>query len=93
MDPKKMALIDELVKKVGGRYKLTVLIQKRMRELNRDPSTLFEKNPMKPFDRVLHEINEGTIELVDEEEYRKYIRDHLASEGAEQLLQEEEAEE
>jgi DNA-directed RNA polymerase subunit omega len=84
MDAKKMALIEDLVKKVGGRYKLTVLIQKRLRELNRNSPKLIENNGVNPIDKVLAEIQDDMIELVTEEEYRQYIRAQLENEVEEE---------
>jgi DNA-directed RNA polymerase subunit omega len=83
MDAKKIARIEKLIEKVGGRYRLTVLIQKRMRELNRNSPSLVDLNNASPMDIVLTEIENDMISLVSEEEYRKYIRKQLGDDEEE----------
>ncbi len=50
--------------KVGGVFRTTVLLQKRMRELNRGAKRLVEEAPKNPIELVLVEMGAGRIELV-----------------------------
>ena len=62
---------EELVKLVGGKFRLTSLIQKRIVELNRGspPLVEFEDNEEPALrDIVIKEILEGKIELAPREE-------------------------
>lgn len=57
---------EALVEKVGGKFKLTALMQKRMVELNRGAAQLVElghDEDADPWDIVVQEILEGKIEL------------------------------
>jgi len=67
-------LTEELIIKIGGRYKLTVLIQKRIRELMRNAPRLVEIDTDNPMEIAIEEIRQGRISLVDEEEYLAHIR-------------------
>ena len=55
---------DELVEKIGGRFKLTALIQKRLQELIRNGETIGSVGTSRAFERVVREISEGTITLL-----------------------------
>ncbi len=83
MDAKKIAQIEELVEKVGGRYRLTVLIQKRLRELNRNSPRLVDIDSDNPLEIAIAEIQNDMISLVSEEEYHKYIRAQLGEDADE----------
>lgn len=61
-------LIDEAVRKTGGRFKLTVLLQKRIQELNKGAQKLVEIEGASYFDIALHEVLAGKISLVPDEE-------------------------
>ena len=64
-----------LYKKCGGVFKTTVLMQKRMRELNRGARRLVEDNAKNPIEVVMGEIHANKIELIpDNEENREIIR-------------------
>lgn len=66
---------DELYKDVGGVYRTTVLVQKRLRELNRGARRLVETDAKNPIAVVITEIDQKKIELVeDTEENREQIR-------------------
>ena len=66
---------ETLYKKCGGVFKTTVLMQKRMRELNRGARKLVEDNAKNPIEVVMREIHAGKIELIpDNEETRDIIR-------------------
>ena len=57
---------EALVQKVGGKFKLTTLMQKRLVELNRGAAPLVElghDEDARPRDIVVQEILEGKIEL------------------------------
>lgn len=79
MDPaKEVNRLERLSEKVGGRFKLCVLIQKRVKEVIRH-----HLGPTKPDVRdviteVLDEIETNRIALVSEEEYRESLRRQLA---------------
>jgi len=55
---------EELVEKVGGRFKLTALIQKRLVELMQGTRPLVERKPgMTDMEVVIQEILEEKIEI------------------------------
>ncbi len=65
----------DLYAKCGGVFRTTVLMQKRMRELNRGARKLVDNNAKNPIEVVAHEIDAGKIELIpDNEENREIIR-------------------
>jgi len=60
---------------VGGVFKTTVLIQKRLRELNRGARKLVDDESKNLIETVMKEIEEHKIELIpDSEENRELIR-------------------
>lgn len=78
---------EELVKLVGGKFRLTALIQKRMAELNRGSPHLVEfENNEKPDlrDVVIKEILEGKIELAPMEELDQALQEAIATEKPEE---------
>jgi DNA-directed RNA polymerase subunit omega len=54
---------EEIVKKVGGRFKLSTLIQKRMVALNRGSKPLVEMQTKNPMEIVVNEILNDKIYL------------------------------
>jgi DNA-directed RNA polymerase subunit omega len=65
--------IEDAIRKAGGRFKLTTLIQKRLQELNKGAPSLVEM-PGKPMiDIVLEEILTDKIALVTEEELKQEL--------------------
>ena len=52
---------DEIVNKVGGRFKLTALIQKRWRELMFGARPLIEPGKRSPLEIAVEEIVQGKI--------------------------------
>ncbi len=54
---------EEIVKKVGGRFKLSTLIQKRMVALNRGAKQLVEIQTKNPMEVVIQEIIQDKIFL------------------------------
>lgn len=63
----KIRVIDELEHKVGGRFQLTALLQKRVRELVAGAPRLVEIRSDNPIDVAIEEIRAGKIELVSED--------------------------
>ncbi|MDA1195320.1 MAG: DNA-directed RNA polymerase subunit omega [Planctomycetota bacterium] len=63
----KIRVIDELEQKVGGRFLLTALLQKRIRELVAGAPRLVDIRSDNPIDVAIEEIRAGKIELVSEE--------------------------
>lgn len=79
--------LDELLKKVKGRYRLVTLFQKRMRELKRDMPVLVElAEGEKPSleEIVRQEVSRGKVELVTGPEADK-MRAELAMHDLEDL--------
>jgi DNA-directed RNA polymerase subunit omega len=60
--------IHELARKVGGRFRLASLIQKRLVEINRGQRFLIEEPVRNPLYSVLQEIEQDKITLTDEEQ-------------------------
>jgi DNA-directed RNA polymerase subunit omega len=54
---------DEIVNKVGGRFKLTALIQKRMMELMDGARPLVERHHMTDLEVVIQEILQDKIAI------------------------------
>lgn len=54
---------EEIVNKVGGRFKLSTLIQKRLVQLNRGSRPLVENPPQNKMEIVLQEILQDKIFL------------------------------
>ncbi len=78
---------EELVKLVGGKFKLTALIQKRMAELNRGALPLVEmENAQEPDLRsvVIKEILDGKIELAPMEELDHALQEAIPTEKPEE---------
>ncbi len=57
-----------LVKQVGGSFRLTALLQKRVRELVRGQKPLFETRERNFIRIASEELSRGLIELVPDEE-------------------------
>jgi DNA-directed RNA polymerase subunit omega len=53
---------EELASKVGGRFKLTALIQKRWKELMFGARPMIEPGDLTPLEIVIREIAEGKID-------------------------------
>jgi DNA-directed RNA polymerase omega subunit len=72
--------IDGLAEKFGGRFKLTVLIQKRVRELVKGAQKLIESEHKNLIDIALDEIKAGKVgyegqEMLGEEGGRRKKKD------------------
>ena len=63
----KIRVIDELESRVGGRFMLTALLQKRVRELVAGAPRLVDIRSENPIDIAIAEIRAGKIELVPED--------------------------
>lgn len=59
--------IDEALAKVGGRFKLTVLIQKRVQELNKGAPKMVDLDSKNLIDVVIEEILAEKIHLEHDE--------------------------
>tara|TARA_Y100001947_G_scaffold114325_1_gene98512 strand:+ start:303 stop:683 length:381 start_codon:yes stop_codon:yes gene_type:complete len=78
---------EELVQLVGGKFRLTALIQKRMAELNRGAPHLveFESNEKPGLrDVVIKEILDGKIELAPMEELDQALQEAIPTEKPEE---------
>ncbi len=60
--------IDELSQKVGGRFKLASLIQRRLQEIIRTAPHVVHATSESPIRLVIREIEEGKIELEADED-------------------------
>ncbi len=70
--------LDDLYGQVGGVYKTTVLIQKRLRELNRGARRLVHEEDKSPIATVMREIEGKKLDLLaDTEENRELIRTEI----------------
>ena len=64
----KIRILDELEAKVGGRFLLTALLQKRIRELVAGAPRLVDVRSDNPIDVAIEEIRAGKVNLIAEEE-------------------------
>lgn len=53
---------DDLIRKLGGRFKLTALIQRRWLELLHGARPMVETKGLSDLEVVIHEIAEGKVE-------------------------------
>ncbi|NUN49095.1 MAG: DNA-directed RNA polymerase subunit omega [Candidatus Brocadiae bacterium] len=65
--------IEDAIRKAGGRFKLTTLIQKRLQELNKGAPSLVEMPGRAMIDVVLEEILQDKIQLVTDEELKNSL--------------------
>ena len=63
----KIRVLDELEGRVGGRFKLTALLQKRIRELVAGAPRLVDIRSDNPINIAIEEVRAGKIELVPED--------------------------
>lgn len=63
----KIRILDDLERKVGGRFRLTALLQKRIRELVAGAPRLVDIKSDNPIDVAIEEIRANKIELVAED--------------------------
>lgn len=75
--------LDSMLTKVGGKFKLVALYQKRMRELVRGLPPLVECESMDPWDLAAKEILNTKVELIVGEEAEKIRREIAAREAEE----------
>lgn len=59
---------DEIVNKVGGKFRLTTLIQRRLVQLMEGARPLVERRDLTPLELVIEEIQQGKIVFEDESE-------------------------
>jgi len=67
-----------LIRKVGGKFKLTSLIQKRMVELNRGARPLVKVDARSPRDIVYEEILQDKIQIASRDEVGYSIEEEKA---------------
>ena len=67
------SLPQELVKQVAGSFRLTTLLQKRVRELVRGQKPLFETRERNYIKIASEELKRGLIELVPDEEANQQL--------------------
>lgn len=65
MDQRKL---EQAIEKVGGRFRLSVLMQRRARELTKGAPKLIDGSELDLLDTVLEEILQGKIQLAGNEE-------------------------
>ncbi len=75
---KEVTKLERLTSKAGGRFKLSVLIQKRLKQLQRRELGTVAPDLKKLMLGVCNEVDNGKIELVTEEIYRESLRGALA---------------
>lgn len=76
-------VLDKLLTKVGGKFKLVALYQKRMRELVRGLPPLIESQNMDPWDITTREIMNNKAELIVGEEAERIRKEQAAREAEE----------
>lgn len=54
---------DQIVEKVGGRFKLTALVQHRVRELMEGARPLVERAGRSDLEVAIEEVNQGKIKI------------------------------
>ena len=59
---------DEIIEKVGGRFKLAVLIQRRWVQLLQGARPMVDTTGLTDLEVIVKEILEGKIEIRDQEE-------------------------
>jgi len=67
------SLPQELVKQVAGSFRLTTLLQKRVRELVRGQKPLFETRERNLITIAHEEMKRGLIDLVPDEEQNEQL--------------------
>jgi len=85
MEPREL---ETLLAKVGGKYKLVTLFQKRMRELQRGLPRLTETDSTNLWDIVSKETMENKVDLIMGVE-AEHMRKELAQREAEELAESE----
>ncbi len=75
---KEVEKLERLARKVGGRFKLSVLMQKRLKQLQRRELGVVAPDLKKLMLDVCNEVDDGKIDLVTEEVYRESLRGALA---------------
>jgi len=84
--------VDNLQKgidKAKGSFKLSVLMQKRLKQLQRSDIETQQPDSKDLMENVLNEIEAGKIELVPEEVYRQSIREAVSRSEKEKEKEEE----
>lgn len=66
---------EDIVHRAGGRFKLTALIQHRLRELMEGSRPLVDRRGRSDLEIVIQEVAEGKITLEMEREAKKTVND------------------
>ncbi|MDQ7779877.1 MAG: DNA-directed RNA polymerase subunit omega [Planctomycetota bacterium] len=61
----RLTLVEEATKKIGSKFRLAVLIQKRVRELMRGAPRLIQYDSRDPVEVALQEIIQEKVSLVE----------------------------
>jgi ABC-type Zn2+ transport system substrate-binding protein/surface adhesin len=70
--------LEKAIDKAGGSFKLSVLMQKRLKQLQRGDIGTQQPDSKDLMENVLNEIEAGKVELVPEEVYRESIREAVS---------------
>ena len=68
---------DELINKLGGRFRLTALIQRRWLQIMQGARPMVETKGRTTLEVILREISEGKIEAVDAADQAEKEEDEL----------------
>lgn len=81
--------LEKAIDKAGGSFKLSVLMQKRLKQLQRSDAGTQQPDSKDLVENVLNEVEAGKIELVPEEVYRESIREAVSRSEKEKEKEEE----
>lgn len=60
--------VDELAERIGGRFRLAALMQRRLQEIIRTAPHVLHQGSESPIRMVLREIEDGKIDLEEDDE-------------------------
>ncbi|WP_372366654.1 DNA-directed RNA polymerase subunit omega [Candidatus Uabimicrobium sp. HlEnr_7] len=78
--------MEELYQKVGGIFRLTVLVQKRLKQLNSGARPLVKAESKNLKDTVYKEILEGKIQLVADESDVVEVQERKATDAVKDMF-------
>jgi hypothetical protein len=81
--------LQKAINKAGGSFKLSVLMQKRLKQIQRSDLGTQQPDSKDLVGNVLDEVEKGKIELVPEEVYRQSIREAVSRSEKEKEKEEE----
>jgi transcription-repair coupling factor (superfamily II helicase) len=70
--------LENAIEKAGGSFKLSVLMQKRLKQIQRSDLITQQPDTKDLIGNVLGEVEAGKIELVSEEVYRQSLREAVS---------------